>query len=99
MKQTVNEYDFIDAFKRMDREENFSYEGLSALFDFLEQLEEDTGEEMELDVIAICCDFCEYANLEDFRNDYGDEYQTLEDVENETTVIRIDDTRFIIQAF
>ena len=59
MKQTVNFNDFRDAFRAFDRMENFSYEGMQALFDYLEQLEEDTGEEIELDVIALCCDYSE----------------------------------------
>lgn len=59
MKQTVNLYDFREAFTRMDRADAFSYEGLEILFNGLEELEEDTGEEMELDVIALCCDFSE----------------------------------------
>ena len=59
MKQTVNLYDFRDAFNRMDRADAFSYEGLEILFNGLEELEDDTGEEMELDVIALCCDFSE----------------------------------------
>ena len=29
------------------------------LFDYFEEYEKDTGEELELDVIAICCDFSE----------------------------------------
>lgn len=58
MKQTVNLYGFRDAFQRI-RPDNFSYDGLEILFDYLEELEQDTGEEMELDVIAICCDWCE----------------------------------------
>lgn len=58
MKQTVSQYDFRNAFQQC-RPDNFSYEGLSALFEYLEQWEEDCGEELELDVIAICCDFSE----------------------------------------
>ncbi len=59
MKTTVTLSDFRDAFRSMDRSENFSYEGLELLFDYFEQYEQDSGEEMELDVIAICCDFYE----------------------------------------
>ena len=59
MKQTINLYDFRQAFVDMDRKTNFSYEGLELLFNHLEALEEDTGEEIELDVVAICCDFSE----------------------------------------
>ena len=41
----------------MDRYDQFGYDGLLVLFDFLEQFEEDTGEEIELDVIALCCEY------------------------------------------
>ena len=52
------------------RPDNFSYEGLSILFDWLEQLEQDTGEELELDVIAICCDFSQ-CSLREFSEAFG----------------------------
>ena len=58
MKTTVNLYEFREAFQRI-RPSNFSYEGLEVLFDYLEECEKDTGEEWELDVIALCCDFSE----------------------------------------
>jgi hypothetical protein len=58
MKQTVNLHQFREAFRLHERE-NFSYEALGYLFDWLEQYEADTGEEMELDVIGLCCDFSE----------------------------------------
>jgi hypothetical protein len=59
MKTTIDLYDFRDAFCRMDRKTNFSYDGLEILFDYLEDFENGTGEEIELDVIALCCDFSE----------------------------------------
>lgn len=59
MYQTINFSMFCDAFVRADRNTHFSYAGKRAIFDYLEQYEEDTGETIELDVIAICCDFCE----------------------------------------
>lgn len=58
MKTTVSIYDFRDAFIKV-RPDNFSYKALGHLFEYLERMEEDTGEEMELDVIAICCEFSE----------------------------------------
>ena len=58
MKQTVNVYQFRDAFRSI-RPDNFSYEGLATLWDYLDEYEQSTGEELELDVIAICCDFSE----------------------------------------
>jgi len=53
MYQTINLYQFRDAFQRMDRK-NFSYEGLEVLFDFFEEVED-----YELDVVAICCNYTE----------------------------------------
>ena len=58
MKQTIGFYEFRNAFESL-RPDNFSYEGLSLLWDYFEQYEEDTGEEIELDVIAICCEYSE----------------------------------------
>lgn len=100
MKKTVSFYDFQDAFEKTERSDQFTYDGLKALYDFLCELEDNTGEDIELDVIAICCDFTEYESLKEFQGDYGEEYQALEDIENETTVIRIPNSEgFIIQDF
>ncbi len=83
----------------MGRENNFSWEALSVLFDYLISFEDDTGEELELDVIALCCDYTEYKSIEDFQQDYGEEYETIEDIEQQTTVIPVSDGAFIIQSF
>jgi len=97
MKQNVSKCDFMDAFKI--RKNNFSYEGLNALYNYLIDYEEDTGEETELDVIGLCCDYTEYENLKEFQTDYGKEYKTIKDIENETQVIPFGEESFIIQQF
>ena len=100
MIDTITKSSFQDAFHKMGREDQFSYKGLDALFDYFEMLEEDTDQQIELDVIAICCEYSEYDSLKDFQNDYGDEYESLEDIENNTTLIKIEDEEgFIIQQF
>ena len=99
MKITLNFYGFERAFQRYGRGEQFSYDGLQALFEWLEDLESDIGEEQELDVIGLCCEYCEYDSLKEFQNEYGKEYETIEDVENDTIVIPIDKESFIIQQF
>ena len=48
MKQTVTESMFIDSFCG-GYKDNFSYEGKKALFEYLEQFEDDCGTEIELD--------------------------------------------------
>jgi len=99
MIQTITKSDFTSAFHRMGRGEQFSYEGLIALYDYFEQLEEDIGNPIELDVIAICCEYSEYESLEEFQKDYGEDYESIEDIESETTVIPINDDGFIILQF
>jgi hypothetical protein len=70
MKETVNESRFIQAFLAT-RPEQFSRKALVALFDYLDQLEQDLGEEQELDVIAICCEWTEYADPIEAAEAYG----------------------------
>ena len=98
MFQHISEYDFIRAFEQV-RPDNFSRAGLSALYEYLEQLEEDIGNPIELDVIAICCEYSEYKSLEEFQEDYGDDYQSIDEIEQVTTVIPVDDDGFIILQF
>ena len=100
MIKTLSVYDFIQEFKNYGRGEQFSREGLVVLFDYLEELEESTGIEMELDIIAICCDYTEYKSLEDFKNDYDyEDIETIEDIEDFTQVIKVSDASFIILNF
>lgn len=79
MKTTVNFYTFRDAFKAI-RPDNFTSEGLSVLWDYLEQYEEDCGEELELDVIALCCDFNE-DSTKNIASDYRIDVEGLDEDE------------------
>lgn len=100
MKTTINEYQFEQAFVKAGRGEQFSREALKALFEYLQAYEDDGGEEIELDVIALCCEFTEYEDIEEFQEAYGAEYKTIDDIEDETIVIPIAGTNgFIIQDF
>ena len=109
MKTTVSKSDFIDQFRVMDRLENFSYDARSLLFDFLKECEESTGTEMELDVIAVCCDFSEDTS-EDIAANYGidisgcegeDEVKEVvrEYLEDNTTVVGETSSGFVYQVF
>ena len=70
MITTINENDFIQAFKSMGRDGQFSFEALQELFKYYEEYEDSTGEKIELDVIAICCDWAEYESEYQLVNDY-----------------------------
>ncbi len=55
----------MSAFDEANRRENFSRQGRQALYDYLTEYEEDTGTEIELDVISLCCEFTEYESVEE----------------------------------
>jgi hypothetical protein len=69
MKTTLSTSDITHALKS-DENAAWSWNGARALAEYLEQLEEETGEEMELDTVAIRCDFSEYDSLEAWAADY-----------------------------
>lgn len=71
--QTIdNAYQFQQAFKAADRAEQFSYKGLRELFDYLEEYSDSTGEDYNLDVIGLCCDYRECESIEEFMQEYGE---------------------------
>lgn len=113
MKTTVSLNDFRDAFRTYERIDSFSYDGLKALHEYLEEYKDGTGEEIELDVISLCCDFSEYNSAIACVNECGydpeyDKWDTapedekeaaaLEYLRNNTMVIEFDGG-IIIQAF
>ena len=69
MYQSVNFSSFCDSFRNLDRQDQFTYAGKRILFDYLEQYEADTGESVELDVIALCCEYVE-STVEEIIRDY-----------------------------
>lgn len=106
MKQTINRYQFAIQFERI-RPDQFSREALHLLWNYFEQYEDDCQVEMELDVIAICCQFTEQSVL-DVASDYdidladcidADErlQAVTEYLEDHTTIIGIlDDGKTIV---
>ena len=89
MKQTIGLNDFRNAFKMHERK-NFSYEGLEVLFDWLEAYEEGTDTELELDVIALCCEFSE----DDYKyiaGQYNIELSGNQDIDFETVKVYLEE--------
>jgi hypothetical protein len=102
MKLSLDKYGFERAFVDANRKEQFSYEALGLLFDYFEDYEEQTGEEIELDVIAICCDYYEDTTENIARNysiDLNDANPEDEDYEDQCKEIvkdyLIDNTQLI----
>jgi len=102
MTKTINFYEFSRWFE-VNRPENFSRVGLQCLFEFLEEFEEGTGEVIEFDPIALCCDYTEYDDLNEFKSNYTcKEYQEIENwdgLEDYTMTMPVGKTGCIIQNF
>ncbi len=105
IKQYVIFNQFLDAFNDKDRNDNFSYRGLKALYEWIEQFDDDCGTDTELDVIALCCEFSELSYDEvasqydiefdiDSRNDDIESY-----LSERTSWMQVDSETLIIQDF
>jgi len=91
----IEEYDenlFISRFedyKRVvtpeNKNGNFSYKGLRALFQYLEDLYTEENP-LKLDVISLCCDFAEYKNIEEYLRDFSAQHdeQNFNPINDET---------------
>ena len=99
MKKTINFYEFKNWFTKY-RPNYLSDDGLIALYDMLENYEQDTGEEIEFDPIAFCCEYTEYEDMEEFWNDYDKEiYPNEQSIMDATFIWAFNTDSFIIQQF
>ncbi len=94
---TLTETEFINRFLEI-RPNNFSVEGLRALYEYFEEVDEG----MEFDPIAICTEYTEYSTLRELLDNYGGDFSYIKDIHDlsdYTSVIPIDDFSFIIADF
>lgn len=109
MKTHVDKEAFVNTFDSYGRGNNFSRAAREALFEYFEQLEENTGGEIEFDCIAICCDWseyksqigavAEYVSFDDFTSNYdGDKDKCLEYLRDNTQVIEFEGG-ILVQSF
>ena len=95
---------FRDAFRAVGRAEQFSYEALGLLFDYFEDNEPD----MELDVIAVCCDYSEdspeaiaaaYDIDIEGMNEEQINHEVMEYLQNHTCVVGSTDASIVYAQF
>jgi hypothetical protein len=92
----LNFHRFQDAFSDMNRADNFTYEALKELYEYYDNI----GEDIELDVIAICCDWSEMSE-EDIRKEYDLEEDDDVDsyLSNGTTYYALSNGNYLFQVF
>jgi len=88
MKNTLSTHEAANILLN-DEFANWSRAAAFALVEHYEALEEDLGESIELDRVAIRCEFSEYKTLEEWAEDYGaDLGEASEDDEERDEEIR-----------
>jgi len=104
MFKSVSKHDFERSFVDCGRKDSFSYRAQRALFEYLEEMEEDIGEPIELDAVALCCAYSEYETAKEAVEAYeaddnpDNEQKCLEYLQDQTTVIEFDGG-IVIQDF
>ena len=107
---TLNTNDFITLFDEFDRSENFSRRARHVLFEYLDNLSDDIGD-IQVDIIAICCDWAEYSE-DELLSEYGhmveEEDTSAEELaellQDATTVITVEhgpgfENTYLVEAF
>ena len=103
MKDTIAIWQFRDAM--VNDRFGFSYEGATALFDYLTELEDETGSEFDFDPIQFSCEWTEYEDIEELNKEHSEfNYiqhspnvaNTLKDYEARTQVIEVPNTQKLI---
>jgi hypothetical protein len=82
MKETLNT---LVAARRLYEDEyaGWSYGGARALIEYLEELEDELGEEIEFDVVALRCEYTEYGSVEEAVEACSpDDYADLQEQSN-----------------
>jgi len=78
-KRIENYHELQKEFEDFGRGNYFSNEGYEILFNLITELEDAAGEELELDIIALCGQFVEL-NKQELLSDYGLTFEDLEDL-------------------
>jgi hypothetical protein len=80
MIETLSTYDIANRLLQ-DSNANWSRPGAFALAEYLQSVEDDTGEQMEFDAVAIRCDWSEYPSAVDAHNTITHGHDLTEDDE------------------
>lgn len=99
--KTVSRSDFID-----ELGDDFSYDAKNALYDYFEEFSDDVGETIELDRVAIRCNWVEYS-LEELKYGFpecivvdagGEEDISLDEIYPQVAdIIEVDKNTFLVQ--
>ena len=97
MYTRVTEDNFRNTFLTSDYKNNFSYGGLTALYNYFEELEDELNESIEFDLIAIAGEYSELT-IEELRDNYSinKDIDVIKYLQENTIVIEIENSDSVI---
>ena len=95
MKQSLSTLQVAEILFK-DQYAKWSPEAALALAKYYEQLEEELGQDISLDVASIRCDWSEYPSDESLIDEYN---LSIEHIKDQTEVIELDDGSILVRVF
>ena len=97
MYTRVTEDNFRNTFLTSDYKNNFSYDGLTALYNYFEELEDELNESIEFDYISIAGEYSELT-IEELRDNYSinKDIDVIKYLQENTIVIEIENSDSVI---
>ena len=70
------------------------------MFEWLESLEDDTGENIEFDPVGLRCSWTEHDSVKAFNEDTTSAFESVEDLSEHTQVIEVTgNNKILVQEF
>lgn len=103
MKQTLSVHEVAGLLMKDKHNNGFSYEGCIALAEYFEEVETEINEEIEIDIVAIRCDWTEYDDFtkafKDYNGYHPNSNSELDDDEKEKECEKYFQTRTFVIKF
>lgn len=106
--------EFLNMFDQYGRTDQFSVCAKEALYEHLEELSDDLGDDVTIDIVGLCCDWTEYS-AGDLLRDYGKQYlpddresydsdeaateALFTALQEETTILKLRNGAYLVQVF
>lgn len=95
MKTTLSTYEVVNQLMD-DTFANWTRPQALAIVDYLENLEDELGEEIEFDAIAIRSDFSAYDSIEEFNKEFNTTYVSASELSRYGIVYTCNDDTFVV---
>ena len=86
--------EFAEQFVQYGRGNQFSGDALDCLFNYYDELED-----YKLDIIEICCTWTEYESAAEAVEYYSNCCESLEDLQDRTTAIELENGHILVENF